>query len=81
VITIFGGRSVLSPIMQKNFQKYAPILPWLKFKHGHPWKTIHYDNIFGPPRNVLSPNYGSELYDFVQISQQIAMHYFEPMLS
>jgi len=43
-VTIFGRCSVLSPIMQK----YAPILPWLKFKHGHPWKTIHYDNIFGP---------------------------------
>jgi len=38
-------------------EKYAPISPWLKFKHGHPWKAIQCDNIFAPPPppNVLSP--------------------------
>jgi hypothetical protein len=30
-------------------EKYAPKLPWLKFKHGHPWKTVKCDNIFGHP--------------------------------
>jgi len=28
------------PYYAKNLKKYAPKLPWLKFKHGHPWKTI-----------------------------------------
>jgi hypothetical protein len=36
------------PYYAKNLEKYAPILPWLKFKHKHPWKTIQCDNIFGP---------------------------------
>jgi hypothetical protein len=35
--------------MQKCLEKYVPKLPWLKFKYGHPWKTIQSDNIFGPP--------------------------------
>jgi hypothetical protein len=24
------------PYYVKSLEKYAPILPWLKFKHGHP---------------------------------------------
>ncbi len=28
------------PYYAKSLEKYAPILPWLKFKHGHPLKTI-----------------------------------------
>jgi len=36
------------PYYAKSLEKYAPILPWLKFKHGHPWKTLQCDNIFGP---------------------------------
>jgi hypothetical protein len=24
------------PYYAKKLEKYAPILPWLKFKHGHP---------------------------------------------
>jgi hypothetical protein len=40
--------------MQKKLEKYAPISPWLKFKHGHPWKTIQCHNISSPPQ-VVSP--------------------------
>jgi hypothetical protein len=36
------------PYYAKILEKYAPILPWLKFKHGHPWKTIPCDNILVP---------------------------------
>jgi hypothetical protein len=43
------------PYYAKKLEKYAPILPWLKFKHGDPWKTMQCDNIFGPPHSVLSP--------------------------
>jgi hypothetical protein len=44
------------PYYVKKLEKYVPILPWLKFKHGHPWKTIQCDNIFAPPcpRSVFS---------------------------
>jgi hypothetical protein len=37
------------PYYAKKLEKYAPILPWLKFKHGHPRKIVLCDNIFGPP--------------------------------
>jgi hypothetical protein len=36
-------------IMQNFLEKYAPKLPWLKFKHEHLWKIVQCDNIFGPP--------------------------------
>jgi len=28
------------PYYAQNLEKYAPKLPWLKFKHGHPWKIV-----------------------------------------
>ncbi len=45
------------PYYAKKLEKYAPILPWLKFKHGHPWKTVQCDNIFAttPSLSVFSP--------------------------
>jgi hypothetical protein len=33
----------------KNLKKYAPILQWIKFKHGHLRKKVQCDNIFGFP--------------------------------
>ncbi len=28
------------PYYANHLEKYPPILPWLKFKHGHPWKIV-----------------------------------------
>ncbi len=36
------------PHYSKKLKKCAPVLPWLKFKHGHPWKIVQCDNIFYP---------------------------------
>ncbi len=36
------------PYYAKTLEKYALKLPWLKLKHGHLWKIIQCDNIFGP---------------------------------
>jgi hypothetical protein len=43
------------PYYAKSLEKYALVLPWLKFKHGHPSKTIQCDNIFGPPVVCFHP--------------------------
>jgi hypothetical protein len=37
------------PYYAKSMEKHAPKLPRLKFKHGHPWKIVQCDNIFGHP--------------------------------
>jgi hypothetical protein len=50
---------IINHIMQEFWKKYAPILPWLKFKHGHHCKIMQCDNIFGPPCSVFSPIYFS----------------------
>jgi hypothetical protein len=38
----------------KQFGKYVPILPWLKFKHGNPWKKYNVKT-FLAPHSVFSP--------------------------
>jgi hypothetical protein len=45
------------PCYVKSMEKYAPKLPWLKFKHYH-WKTIRCDNIFGPSIVYFHPLMG-----------------------
>jgi hypothetical protein len=43
------------PYYAKILEKHVPILPWLNFKYGHPWKTIQCDNTFGPPIVCFHP--------------------------
>jgi hypothetical protein len=46
---------IIYHIMQCFLEKYAIILPWLKFKHRHLYKTIQCDHIFSPPMLCFHP--------------------------
>jgi hypothetical protein len=53
-------------ILCKKIAKNVILLPWLRFKHGHPWKTIQCGNILGPPVIYFHPHIVANILTCVQ---------------